>query len=150
MSSLNHRYNVEAAQSTANFDGEAREMPKRVISTNGLKVGERLARFRTDAGYSQRDLSAELGISQRMIAYYEKRDDPPPAYVLPALTKALGITIEQLLGLNGTKETPKPKRDRLWRRFKQVETLPVSDRRQIVQFIDMAIDRARLKGRRES
>ena len=57
-------------------------VPKRVISSsNGIHVGARIAKRRREAGYSQRDLPAEVGISQRMIAYYETQAEPPPSYV---------------------------------------------------------------------
>ena len=122
-------------------------MPKRVLSlSNGQHFGARLAKRRRAAGYSQRELAGEIGISARMIAYYETHTEPPPSYVLPPLAKALDVSLEELLGVKPMKnEKAKPKRDRLWRRFKQVETLSPQDRRQIAQFIDMALERARLK-----
>jgi len=43
------------------------------ISKEAEPFGARLARFRQAAGYSQRDLAQKTGVSQRMIAYYEKQ-----------------------------------------------------------------------------
>jgi transcriptional regulator with XRE-family HTH domain len=72
--------------------------------------GERLARLRQAAGYSQRELARELEISQRMVAYYEGETEYPPAHLLPMLAQALGVSTDQLLGLEPTKgrgfETP--------------------------------------------
>lgn len=112
-------------------------MPKRKAQLNEEKekFGERLARFRQTAGFSQRDLAAELGISQRMVAYYEKESEHPPTHLMPLITKALGVTADQLLGLETMKETGK-KDTRLWRRFNQVEKLPPTKRKQIVQILD--------------
>lgn len=60
---------------------EESAMPKRKIhSKEDAEIfGERLARLRQAASYSQRDLAAEIGISNRMIAYYEKETEYPPA-----------------------------------------------------------------------
>jgi len=65
--------------------------------------GERLARLRQEAGLSQRDLAAEVNISQRMVAYYEKQTTHPPTHLLPLLAKALGVSSDQLLGINEVK-----------------------------------------------
>jgi transcriptional regulator with XRE-family HTH domain len=98
-----------------------------------------LARLRQAAGYSQRDLSAETGISQRVIAYYESKGVFAPAHLIPALTKALGITCDQLMGLERPKDTGKPRDTRLWRRFTQLEKLSPTKRKQIVQILDAFI-----------
>lgn len=46
--------------------------------------GTRMAELRKAAGYTQVELAKQLGISQRMISYYEGRADPPPTGILPA------------------------------------------------------------------
>ena len=55
-------------------------MPIKRMPTDAIseRFGERLAKLRQTAGFSQRDLAAEIGISQRMIAYYEKETQHPP------------------------------------------------------------------------
>ena len=65
--------------------------------------GERMARLRNDSGYSQRDLARETGVSQRMIAYYEKQAQYPPTHVLPILAKSLQVSVDQLLGIEESK-----------------------------------------------
>jgi len=80
------------------------------------------------SGYSQRELAAGLGISQRMVAYYEGETDYPPAGILPDLARVLGVSTEQLLGIKPVRSaTKKPRDTRLWPRFKQVEKLPADD-----------------------
>ncbi len=61
--------------------------------------GNRMARLRQTAGYSQRELAAEIGISQRMVAYYEKETDYPPTHLLPLLAKTLAVSADLLLGV---------------------------------------------------
>jgi transcriptional regulator with XRE-family HTH domain len=107
--------------------------------------GQRLARLRAEAGYSQRALASELSISQRMVAYYESQSDYPPTHLFPALTKALGVSADQLLGLAPTKAPARSRDTRLWRRFAQVEKLPADDRKQIAQLLDTFLERHKLK-----
>ena len=98
--------------------------------------GERLARLRRAAGYSQGELGAELGISQRMVAYYEGETEYPPAHLLPALARALGVSADQLLGLEKPPRNGGVRDTHLWRRFRQVDQLPPAERKPIVQLVD--------------
>ncbi len=107
--------------------------------------GNRMARLRQTAGYSQRELAAEIGISQRMVAYYEKETDYPPTHLLPLLAKTLAVSADLLLGLETVKDNGKRTDNRLWRRFSQVEKLPTSQRKQIVQILDAFLEREKLK-----
>ena len=84
-------------------------MPKKLDIDNTESFGQRMARFRQAAGYSQRDLAKKTGISQRMIAYYEKQAKYPPTHFLPALVKALGTTADELLGIKKSKNGSKKK-----------------------------------------
>ncbi len=122
-------------------------MPKRKIQLKeeGETFGERLARLRQAAGYSQRDLATEIGISNRMIAYYEKETEYPPTHLLPLLAKVLRVTSDQLLGLEKEKGNGRHHDNRLWRRFSQVEKLPTPLRKQIVQILDAFLEREKLK-----
>jgi len=44
-------------------------------------------------------LAREMGISQRMIAYYEGETTHPPTHLLPVFARALGVTTDQILGI---------------------------------------------------
>jgi len=113
------------------------------LNTNGEPFGKRLARLRQTAGFSQYTLADELGISQRMVAYYEGETEHPPTHLLPALAKALGVSTDQLLGLE--KENPRNRDFQLWRRFSKVAKLPPQKRKQIVQIVDTFLEMDKLK-----
>ena len=71
--------------------------------------GQRLARLRTAAGFSQRSLAAEIGVSQRMVAYYEKQTVFPPTHLFPLLVmalKALSVSADELLGIKPVNLSP--------------------------------------------
>ena len=122
-------------------------MPIKNIPTDDTSesFGKRLAKFRQAAGFSQRDLAAEIGISQRMVAYYEKETQHLPTRLLPMLAKVLGVSADQLIGLEKVKDEAKQRDNRLWRRFSQVEKLPSPKRKQIVQILDAFLENEKLR-----
>ena len=109
---------------------------KPALSPDGETFGKRLARLRKAAGFTQYTLADAIGISNRMVAYYEAQSDHPPTHLLPAFAKALGVSADQLLGLEKITVKNRPRDTGLWRRFTQVEKLPPQARRQITQYLD--------------
>jgi transcriptional regulator with XRE-family HTH domain len=125
--------------------GRSCVMPKTKVQINPDEepFGARLARFRQAAGYSQRDLARETGISQRMIAYYEKQPQYPPVHVLKVLAQALGISPQEIMGQKGGKAEPRDMRIR--RRLEEIERLEEKEKRQVIQLLDTFIEKNRLK-----
>ena len=122
-----------------------RSVMSKLKVNESIPFGERMAKLRYKAGYSQRDLARETGISQRMIAYYEKQAQYPPTHVLPILADALGVTVDQMLGLDKIKSNEKNKDMRLWRRFSKIEKLDPKEKRQIMMLLDTFIEKDRLR-----
>jgi hypothetical protein len=58
---------------------------------------------------------------------------------------ALGVSADQLLGIKEVKRSGRTRDNRLSRRFSQVEQLPQSQRKQIVQILDAFLEREKLK-----
>jgi len=116
-------------------------MPQRKTLTKkeGESFGERLAKFRRASGYSLRELAAELEVSPRMLVYYEKHADHHQAALWPRLAKVLGVSSDQLFGIENVKENSQGRDTKLWRRFSQLEKLPPARRKPIVQVIDAFI-----------
>jgi transcriptional regulator with XRE-family HTH domain len=116
----------------------------RTVKAGEEGFGERLERLRKAAGFSMREFAAEAGISPRMLFYYEKSGGMPAVDLAPRLARALGVSVEQLLGMeevrtsrrNGVRDT------RLWRRFKQIEKLPPAERKPIIQVLDAFLSKA--------
>ena len=117
-------------------------MPR--AANHQTEFGQRLARLRKGAGYTQTELADALDVSQRMISYYESRAEHPPAALVPALAEALGVTADELLGIAPVKKTRKPD-TRLQRRFQQIAKLGAKEKRQVIQLLDAFIEREQLK-----
>jgi transcriptional regulator with XRE-family HTH domain len=121
-------------------------MGKRIQLQDSTSFGERLAQLRKAAGYTQVELAQDLGISQRMIAYYESPNASPPANLLPRIAAALGITIDELFGRTPKRRLAKQDGDsRLRRRLLAIEKLDLADKRQVLQLLDAFIERGQLK-----
>lgn len=124
-------------------------MPRKLNAEAAAGFGPRLAKLRKAAGISQNALAAEIGISQRMMAYYESTAAHPPANLLPSISRALGVSIEALLGVETAKRRTKAVDTRMQRRPQQLEKLHPAERRQILQVIDAFIERGQLKRKAE-
>lgn len=122
-------------------------MPKRIQGEAPGGFGARLAQLRKSAGLTQTALAQEIGISQRMMAYYEGPTAFPPATLLPVLARVLGISVETLLGIETAKRKSKAVDTRMQRRLLQIANLPAEERRQIMQLVDAFIERGQLKRR---
>ena len=97
--------------------------------------GQRLARLRRAAGVTQAELAKAIGTSQRMIAYYERHSMELPARYLPQMAKTLGVSVDQLLGVESV-TTASPKEGRLLRKLKEVNRLPEKDQKAVIYYID--------------
>lgn len=116
-----------------------------------LSFGQRLASLRKAAGFTQIEMAAELGVSQRMVAYYESPAATPPANLLPQIALALGVSIDELFGVGAKRRLVKQDGDsRLRRRLLAIEKLAVAEKRQVLQVIDALIERGQLKRKVES
>jgi hypothetical protein len=96
-------------------------------------------------GRADTTVGREGRVSAKISAYYETESKHPPTYLMPVLAKTLGVTADQLLGMEKAKEPGKGRDNRLWRRFSQVEKLPPPKRKQIVQILDAFLESEKFK-----
>ncbi len=124
-----------------------RPMPKQK-APEATSFGQRLVALRNAAGLTQQQLADEVGVSRRMIAYYEGQSEHPPTTLLPALARALQVSADELLGLApAAKRNGRVPDNRMQRRLQQIASLPPEERRQILQLLDAFIERGQLKRR---
>jgi transcriptional regulator with XRE-family HTH domain len=111
--------------------------------------GQRLAALRKAKGFTQQELADEIGLSRRMVAYYEAQSGHPPTTHLPDIARVLKTTTDELLGSapiqQKTTMTTAKRDSRLERRLQQIEKLDPAERRQLMQVIDAYIERGQLK-----
>src|SRR5687767_2377661 len=98
--------------------------------------GKRLAEIRQGRGMTQTELGKTVGVSKRVIAYYEQDDSQPPGAMLVELARVLGVTTDQLLGVKPPKEKASPRTARLLKRLQKIEQLPLTDQRVVLKLVD--------------
>jgi transcriptional regulator with XRE-family HTH domain len=99
------------------------------------KQDSHLRELRERAGISVRQLARILAIHHTNIVYWEKSGRIAKVELLPKMAEALGVTIEELLGL------PKPRRvtvpaGRLGQVFRDVSELPRNQQQRIVEVVE--------------
>lgn len=98
--------------------------------------GQRLRRVRTAKGITQIEMANKIGVSQRMMVYYEKTAEYPPAKFIPLMARLLKVPADELLGLKEMKKLDPEKNLRLWNKLKKVEKLNKADQKVITKMID--------------
>jgi len=101
--------------------------------------GTRLRRFRNASGLTLVELGRKVGLSKRMVLYYEIQGGTPSPEQVAAFAKALGISADQLVGASVVKTTDAPQNGgelRLWRRLRQIQQLPDDQRRAVLKVLD--------------
>ena len=63
------------------------------------------------------------------------------------LAKALGVSTDQMLGIEKVETSRRKKDNRLWRRFSLIENMEGKEKRRILQLLDTFIEKDQLKRR---
>lgn len=102
-----------------------------------VHFGHRLAALRKSKGLTQVELAKLLGVSQRVITYYENEATRPPTQLLPKVAQVLERSIDELLGSAAVEvAAPPPKNKRFLKRLEVLENLPVQDQKMVLRLID--------------
>jgi transcriptional regulator with XRE-family HTH domain len=106
--------------------------------------GKRLAALREQKGVTQSELADRLGVSQQLVAYYERRALSPSLDFVEQLATALDVQLTELVG----DDSSKPRRLRpgpvsqLEVRFERLRQLPRKKQQLAMKMIDTLLDNA--------
>jgi transcriptional regulator with XRE-family HTH domain len=109
--------------------------------------GKRLARLRKSRGLTQTQLGEKVGVSFRMIAYYEGQTNYLPTHILPALARALGVSVDELTDTATTSVVPVDVDGLVWRRFLRLQELRPRSREVVLKELDALLARHGAKKR---
>lgn len=101
--------------------------------------GTRLATIRKSRGITQAELGSAVGVSNRVIAYYEQDQAQPPGPLLADLAQALRVSADELLGLEPLREKTSPGVARLRKRLRKIEQLPKADQQAVLRFVEALV-----------
>jgi len=105
------------------------------------RLGQRIAELRKQHGYTQVQLAQMLDVKQYVVASYETGRRRPSAALLPDIARALGISVEDLLGTDGASRKPGPT-PKLQQQIEQLQRLPKGKQKFVSEFIDTVLQQA--------
>jgi transcriptional regulator with XRE-family HTH domain len=108
-------------------------MPKKTPA-----LPSRLRALREAAGLSLRELARQIGEDHSNVRYWETSESPPRSDVLVPMAKALGVTVEDLLGQPTAKRRMTPA-GKLGLVFEQVSQLPRRQQEKIVDVVSALV-----------
>jgi transcriptional regulator with XRE-family HTH domain len=114
-------------------------MIKRAAKKSPSPMGARLAALRQQAGLSQAQLAEVVGIPQRTISFYETEAGDLPSTLIPALADALGVSLEELLGVNRAGARKRGPKSQLERQLEAVAKLPRAQQQRILEVVQALI-----------
>jgi transcriptional regulator with XRE-family HTH domain len=116
---------------------------KKTRTTKSESTGDRIRELRKLRGFTQTELGKLIGVSQRVITYYENEGGSLSPELLAKIAEALRVSADQLLGRKKERVgSHAPESLRLWRRLKRVEELPPQDKKAVLKMIDAMAERA--------
>lgn len=108
-------------------------------------IGQRIRQARLARGLSQTELGRKIGLSKRMVVYYESQGGTASSVLLVKIADALGVPLATLAGRKEAssrdRQTP-PVALRVWKRLKRIEELPAHDRKAVLKMIDAMANQA--------
>ena len=87
-------------------------------------------------------LAESLGVSQQTINSYEVGRRRIPVSTLPQLARLLSVTVEELLGDNGTATRKRGPAPMLQRQIERIQQLPRTQQKFVMQMLDTVLAQA--------
>jgi transcriptional regulator with XRE-family HTH domain len=109
-----------------------------VVYNGGMVEKSRLRELREAAGISQRELARQVGQDQSNIRYWETSGNFPRSDVLIPMAKALGVSVEALLGEPTPRRTVKPG-GKAGVVFEAVSKLPRRQQQKILEVVEALV-----------
>jgi transcriptional regulator with XRE-family HTH domain len=109
------------------------------------QLGACIAALRKDQGLTQVQLADPLELTQQMVASYEVGRRRVPVSLLPLLARALGVSVEALIG----EKTPPAKRGptpKLQQQVERLSRLPQAKQRVVMEMLEEFLNQAARTG----
>jgi transcriptional regulator with XRE-family HTH domain len=103
-------------------------------------LGQRIAERRKALGLTQQQLADSLGIAQQTLAHYEVGRLRVAAAMLPAFSKVLGLSLDELLGQHPSRSSKRGPAPKLQAQIERIGSLPRSKQRMLLDMLDAAIN----------
>ena len=101
-----------------------------------VPIARRITLLRKGKGLTQTELGEQLGLTQKQLTSYETRKVHLTDEMIVRFALALNTSADELLGLKDMKIKPQTSNLRYTRRMRELEMLPESKKRRILQMLD--------------
>ncbi len=102
------------------------------------KAVSHLRELRQTAGISQRELARLIGQDSSNVSFWERTGRLPRSELLAPIAKALGVTVQELLGQPRDKRVATPA-GKLGSAFQQAQRLPRRQQEKLAEFVRVFI-----------
>jgi transcriptional regulator with XRE-family HTH domain len=99
-------------------------------------LGDRVAQARVQAGLSQIDLAKKLGVSQQVVAAWERKAKTLRTSTVSKLAEVLKTSTDQLLGVKAQPSKRVAPKGRLNQVFEAASRLPRRQQEKVVEFVE--------------
>ncbi|MGA3093592.1 MAG: helix-turn-helix transcriptional regulator [Terriglobales bacterium] len=106
------------------------------LDFGGETLGERLARFRKQRGYTQAELAQKVGIGQVLVSAYETDRRQFSAQMAVRFALALDVSMDEFLHPKAKRAVTKKPNRRVLRRMEKIESLPFHQQTHLLKTID--------------
>jgi transcriptional regulator with XRE-family HTH domain len=100
------------------------------------EFGQRMAEARERAGFTQIELAKRLGVTQQVIAAWERRIIALRPEQIKAIAQALSTTADYLIGISESWKGSKGPSGKVRQVFEQVSKLPRRQQEKVVEFVE--------------
>jgi len=107
-----------------------------------VQLGRRIAELRKAADITQVELAEILGVAQQTMAHYEGGVSRIAVALLPPLAKALGTTVEALIGESDKHSGKRGPASKLQQQLDQVSQLPRAQQKFVSAMLDTVLQQA--------
>lgn len=104
--------------------------------------GKRLALLRKKQNLTQKELGEKVGVSLRVVSYYENESEYPPIHILPKLAKVLKISLDELFDIKAFKPLKSSQESQLIKKLKKAENLSPKDQKALLYFLNILLKKA--------
>ena len=108
-----------------------------VATRKGMEsIAQRVAQIRKERGITQEEMASLLNISQSIVSEYERGELRLHGELIIRLAKILGVTADEILGLEPAKDNGSVKNRRLLRRLQKIDKLSKRDQEALLRTVD--------------
>jgi len=98
-------------------------------------LGARIELARQHAGLSQIELAQKLGVTQQVVAVWERKSHTVRSDTLAKLAQILKVSVDELVGMKPPRSKPTVAKGRLQQVFEAASRLPRRQQEKVAEFV---------------